>query len=443
MKYGWLLILFFASCFAVFAQNSSKVKELERQRKKALQDIALTSQLLDQTQTSAKNSLERLNLLTQQILSRKKLISILNQEMHSIDQQIATINQEIALLNKDLKNKQQNYSKSAKSMYKRRSSQDKLLFVLSAENFGQSLRRMRYLREYAEWQKKQAESIIAKQKEIKDQQVRLAQTRKEKEALLDARELESKQLQQEETSQKEEVNQLSKKQKDLQASLKKKKQQAENLNRQIEKQIAYEIAQAEAKARAERERIAQAARKKAAAAQDKQQPKEAEKEAVLQPEAEQRVAESQGGYAMTKEEKKLSGDFAKNKGALPFPVSGRYTIVGRFGEQQHPQLKYVRTNNNGIDLQVQPGTDARAVFGGEVTSLFVVPGYNNSVIVRHGNYLTVYCNLSKVYVKKGDRIATRQAIGQVYTDKENGNTTILHFELRKEKTKLNPLQWLN
>ena len=141
-------------------------------------------------------------------------------------------------------------------------------------------------------------------------------------------------------------------------------------------------------------------------------------------------------------ERKLSDDFAGNRGRLPSPVAGRYTIVSPFGEQQHQQLKYVRTNNSGIDIQVNPGSDARAVFNGEVTRVFVVPGFNNSVIVRHGNYLTVYSNLSQVYVKAGDRVTTRQAIGKIFSDTEDNNSTILHFQLWKEKTKLNPTPWL-
>ena len=154
------------------------------------------------------------------------------------------------------------------------------------------------------------------------------------------------------------------------------------------------------------------------------------------------MADTKGGYAMTKAEKQLSDNFANNRGRLPYPVAGRHTIVATFGEQQHQELKYVRTSNSGIDIQTSPGADARAVFNGEVTRVFVVPGYNNSVIVRHGNYWTVYSNLSQVYVKAGDRVSTRQAIGRIYSDPEDGNSTILHFQLWKEKTKLNPQPWL-
>ena len=202
---------------------------------------------------------------------------------------------------------------------------------------------------------------------------------------------------------------LNKKKSQLQAQLREKQKQAQQLDRLIQEQIAREIAEAN--------------KKKAA---DKQ-----------------RQADVKGGYAMTKVEKALSDNFAANRGRLPYPVAGSYTIISRFGEQQHEQLKYVRTNNNGIDIQTAPGTDARAVFKGVVTRIFTVPGFNHSIIVRHGNYLTVYSNLSQVYVKTGDHVDTRQALGRIFSDPEESNATILHFQLWKEKTKLNPVPWLD
>jgi len=297
---------------------------------------------------------------------------------------------------------------------------------------------MRYLREYADWQKRQANDIVEKQAEISRKQAEMEKTRAEKRTLLGTRQEESKKLESEEASQKEEVQLLNKRQKDLKADLQKKRRQAEALNRQIEKQIAEEIARAEAEAKAARERAERERRaREQAAAKGKPVP-----ESKKEPIREERVADTKGGYAMTKAEKQLSDNFANNRGRLPYPVAGRHTIVATFGEQQHQELKYVRTSNSGIDIQTSPGADARAVFNGEVTRVFVVPGYNNSVIVRHGNYLTVYSNLSQVYVKAGDRVSTRQAIGRIYSDPEDGNSTILHFQLWKEKTKLNPQPWL-
>lgn len=428
MRYFCLSILLLFT-LSVTAQNSSRVKELESQRKEALAEIEETDRLLKETTRTAKNSLKRLNLLSSQLLNRKKVLSLLNQEMEAIDRQIEATRKEIRDLEKELDIKKENYKKSIQSINKRRTSQDKLLFILSAENFAQSMRRMRYLREYGNWQKNQAAEIVQKQEEIKKKQEELQKTRSEKQALAQVREQERNKLQKEESSQKAEVQQLTKKQKELQAELRKKKEQAAALNRQIEKLIAEEVARAEEAAR-------KANQSKSATASKGEKGEPAK-------DTEKRVAETKGGYAMTQAEQKLSSNFANNRGKLPAPVNKKYTIVASFGEQQHQELKNIRTNNNGIDLQVPPGTDAQAVFDGEVTRVFVVPGYNNSVIVRHGNYLTVYSNLSQVYVKQGDKVSTRQALGRIFTDTEDGNSTILHFQLWKERTKLNPAPWIS
>ena len=408
MRYVWF-ILFICLFGVVSAQNSARVQALEKQRKEALAEVERINGLIAQTQATTKDYLRRLNLLSEQILSRKKVISLLGQEVEAINAQMNEMSQQIRRLEGELKEKQQNYGKSARSMYRRQASQDKLLFILSAENFAQSLRRLRYLREYAAWQKRQASEIVEKQTEITQKRNALTQTRQEKQQLLAQQEKERKQLQTEENNQQKEVKALNKKKSQLQAQLREKRKQAQQLDRLIQEQIAREIAEAN--------------RKKAA---DKQ-----------------RKADVKGGYAMTKAEKALSDNFASNRGRLPYPVAGSYTIVSRFGEQQHEQLKYVRTNNNGIDIQTTPGTDARAVFKGVVTRIFTVPGFNHSIIVRHGNYLTVYSNLSQVYVKTGDQVDTRQALGRIFSDPEEHNATILHFQLWKEKTKLNPTPWLD
>ena len=408
MRYVWF-ILFICLFGVVSAQNSARVQALEKQRKEALAEVERINGLIAQTQATTKDYLRRLNLLSEQILSRKKVISLLGQEVEAINAQMNEMSQQIRRLEGELKEKQLNYGKSVRSMYRRQAPQDKLLFILSAENFAQSLRRLRYLREYAAWQKRQASEIVEKQTEITQKRNALTQTRQEKQQLLAQQEKERKQLQTEENNQQKEVKALNKKKSQLQAQLREKRKQAQQLDRLIQEQIAREIAEAN--------------RKKAA---DKQ-----------------RKADVKGGYAMTKAEKALSDNFASNRGRLPYPVAGSYTIVSRFGEQQHEQLKYVRTNNNGIDIQTTPGTDARAVFKGVVTRIFTVPGFNHSIIVRHGNYLTVYSNLSQVYVKTGDRVDTRQALGRIFSDPEEHNATILHFQLWKEKTKLNPAPWLD
>jgi murein DD-endopeptidase MepM/ murein hydrolase activator NlpD len=146
---------------------------------------------------------------------------------------------------------------------------------------------------------------------------------------------------------------------------------------------------------------------------------------------------------MTGEEQKLAGEFAANRGRLPFPLSGRYSIVRPFGEYQHPQYKNVRLRNDGIDIQTTAGTEARAVFDGVVTGVFMLPGSAYySIILRHGNYLSVYTYLSEVFVKNGDKVSTSQRLGKIFTDTKNDNATILHFEVRRERERLDPVIWL-
>lgn len=418
------LLIFLVFAGSVWAQQSARVRELEKQRKETLEEIRKTGELLKQTQATEKDVTRRLKLISQQILSRKKVISLLNQEMEVINIQIIDMGKQIRVLETQLQQKKESYGKSVRSMYRRHASQDKLLFILSAESFGQSLRRMRYLREYAQWQKRQATDIITRQSEINRQQLELKKTREEKTRLLASREEEQQKLQVEEQSQKDEIAQLGKKKSQLQAQLREKQKQADQLNRMIEKQIAEEIAQAE------RERKAREAATRKNKKGDTTTP------------LEERKADVKGGYAMTKEEKALSNYFSENRGRLPYPVTGSsHRIIAPFGEHQHAALEHVRTNNNGIDILASTGAEARAVFNGVVTRVFTIPGFNNSIIIRHGNYLTVYSNLSQVYVKAGDKVSTRQKIGKIFLDPSD-NTTVLHFQLWKEKSKQDPEPWL-
>jgi septal ring factor EnvC (AmiA/AmiB activator) len=421
-------LIYIALCALSFTaapgQRSARIRELENQRKAALNEIELSNRLLSETNESARNSLNRLNLLTQRLDQRRQVVSLLNQEISIIDREIVGLRDEISSLEKELSAKRSNYGSSLKKLQNHYSTQDKLLFVFSAYNFAQSFRRMRYLKEYADWQRGQALQISGRQKTVISKSAELEKTRNEKQALLHSREQETKTLQEEEDLQQKEIDELNKKQKRLQEDLKKKKRQAEALQRQIEKQIAQEVAKAEAESRTAREE------------------EEKTKAGADANDTNKRVADTKGGYAMTKEEKRLSDSFASSRGRLSAPVTGQYSIVGVYGEQQHQDLKYVRVVNNGIDIQATAGSEARAVFDGKVSSILIERGYNNWIIVRHGNYLTVYCNLSEIYVKRGDEVKSRQSLGKIFTDKENDNATILHFELWKEREKQNPQPWI-
>ena len=417
LRHALLLFALLTTVLPLLAQRKSdRVLLLEKQRLSVLAEINQTNRLLKETTNSVKSTLNRLQLLEKQILSRKKIISLLNEETKEVDLEITKIQAEIVKLEKDLKERKAHYAKLLRFLSRGKKYEiDKVLFVFSADNFAQAYRRLRYLKEYASWQVRQADVIIERQKAVKTKHEELKKSRASKANLLLERQKEQNKLLKEEDKQQSTVKDLNKKQTQLRGDLKKQQQQAAALNKQIEQQIAYEIAEANRKRKAE--------------------------ESSKKP-TEKRQSETKGGYAMTQKELKLSKNFASNRGRLPYPVSGWHTVVGTFGEQRHAQLKHVRTNSSGINIQAKPGADALASFEGTVSKVFTIPGYNHSIILRHGNYLTVYSNLDKVYVQAGDKVKTQQALGKIFSEKENGNMTVLHFQLWKETVKQNPLPWL-
>ena len=267
------------------------------------------------------------------------------------------------------------------------------------------------MQEFSAWRKQEAKEIVQQRDDLNRQRTELLRIRKEQGLVLALRTAASEQLIRQQREQRTLVAGLRKKERALKQELKKQQQQADALGRRIQQVIEEEA----------RKAAAAAAAKKKNATQKSTAP---------------------SGYLMSKDEEQLSRNFAQNRGKLPTPLSGRYRIIAHFGTQQHPDLKYVKINNQGIDLQTQPGTRARSVFDGVVTSIFVMPGYNTSVIVRHGNYLTIYSNLSTIYVKTGDKVKTGQELGVIYSDPEEDNRTVLHFQIRKETTKLDPELWL-
>ena len=389
---------------SLFAQYPKERSALERLKQATLARIEATTKLLSSAKQSALQTLRELNLLTDEIKERQRLIATINNEVRLIDRERSALKQEIADLEKELEGKREKYAEAMRSLYAKKSGVDEFVFVLSADNLSQSYRRMRYLHEYSMWRKEQAQQIMEKQKELTAKRALLEKRRRDQMALLSDRKAEASKLQQKERSQKGLVSSLNKKQSQLKKELQQQQTQARNLDRQIQRIIEEE------------------ARKSAQKTSTK--PK------------------SKGAYVMDKVEVALSGSFEKNKGKLPYPVNGSYVVVERFGTQKHAQLKYVVTQSNGIELRTKPGTQARSIYDGVVSRVFIVPGYNSSVIIRHGNYLTVYSNLSEVYVKAGDRVKTRELIGKIFSDKANGNMTQMQFQIWKETTKLNPEPWL-
>lgn len=417
---------------SLFSQ-SSKLKDLEKRRKQTLRDIANTTQLLNDTKKTTLNIFNRIALLAEQIRSRQQLITLLNQEIDAIEKEQSRVQEEIIQLEKNLKSEQKAYAKAIEEMLHKKQKNNELIYVLSGKSLGESMRRMKYLKDYSTWRNKQAQNIQLKQKELKQKKEYLDKSKAEKQILLTNREKEQSNLQNEEQTQKSEMVEANSKQKELQEILQTKQRQANNLNTQIERLIADEVARQEREAK----RQAQAKVRRSGKTNTTKAPVTADKETASDTPAESRKVDE----FVTKENLELSSNFASNKGKLPMPVKGRYSITGRFGTHQHEKWR-VKTDNSGIDIQTSGAADTFSVFTGEVTYIAAFPGYNNCIIVRHGGYFTLYANIEDIYVKKGDKVSTGQALGRIFKDPDTNNSQ-LHFQLWKGKSKMNPEPWLN
>ena len=419
------ILLLCLACLFVWnasAQTTQKIKELENQRNELQQQIAESETLLRSTKKDVKSQLDNLALINGQIADRKKYINAIEQDVKSLNNEINALLRQLKTLQRDLKDKKDKYESSVQYMYRNKSIHEKLLFIFSAENLSQTYRRLRYVREYANFQRLQAVEIERKQKQVNAKKAELEVTRGAKEKLLKEGEAEKKKLEKQEKEKQGILNGLKRKQRGIQSEINKKRRSANKLNAQIDRLIELEIEKA-------RKRAEEEARKAAA----KEGKKPVEKAASKQPVQKGTVDK----FRMNSEDRQLSGTFESNKGRLPMPITGPYVIVGRYG--QYAVAKNVRLDNKGIDIRGKEGAKARAVFDGEVSAIFKYNGLSN-VLVRHGNYISVYCNLSSVSVAKGSKVKAREEIGVVQKD-ASGNA-VLHFQLRKETTKLNPEVWL-
>ena len=424
------LLLFCLACLCVWsasAQTTQKIKELENQRNELQQQIAESETLLRSTKKDVKSQLDNLALLNGQISDRKKYIGAIEKDVQSLNKDISALQKQLKALQRELSDKKDKYKASVQYLYRNKSVQEKLMFIFSAENLSQTYRRLRYVREYADYQRLQAVEIERKQKQVEAKKAELETTRVAKEKLLKESEDEKRKLEKQEKEKQNILNGLKRKQRGIQDEINKKRRSANKLNAQIDRLIEEEIEKA-------RKRAEEEARKNAKKEPAKKGDKSPEKPAEVTKPATKGTVDS---FRMNSEDRQLSGSFESNKGKLPMPITGPYVIVGRYG--QYAVTKNVRLENKGIDIRGKEGAKAKAVFDGEVSAIFKYNGLSN-VLIRHGNYISVYCNLSTVSVAKGSKVKTNQEIGVIQKD-ASGNP-VLHFQLRKETTKLNPELWL-
>ncbi|MDY0161115.1 MAG: peptidoglycan DD-metalloendopeptidase family protein [Bacteroidales bacterium] len=390
IKNTFLIILTILSAISV-AQNRS---ELEKKKNNAIKEIEYTNKLIRETEQGKKESVNNLNLINTKISARQELINAISSEISLIETTIKDNEMVISMLEEDLIALRNEYAKMIVLAYKNRNSYDRLMFILSSDDFNQAYKRLKYYQQYSDYRKKQAMAIKGIQVVLNSENEKLAASKQEKETLLAEKSDETNQLKQEKRMQNSTIQKLTKQEEDLRKTLRKYEETAAQLQREIEKLIAEEA----------------------------------------------KASSSSGTYQLTPAEKLISTNFGNNKGALPWPVE-RGVIVSSYGKHPHPVLGGVTIENAGVDIATAQGTQVRAIFEGEVRRVFTLPGAQNAVIIRHGNYLSVYTHLSKAFVKKGDKVETKQAIGEVYTDKEE-NKTIVHIEIWKENLKMNPAQWL-
>ena len=414
------------------AQSNKLIRELEGKRGALQKQIAETESILQNTKKDVGSQLNGLAALTGQIEERKRYILAINNDVETIERELVSLNRQLNSLEKDLKEKKKKYEASVQYLYKNKSIEEKLMFIFSAKNLGQTYRRMRYVREYATYQRLQGEEILKKQEQIRKKKAERQQVKAAKEGLLKERENEKAKLEAQEKEKRTLVANLQKKQKGLQSEVNKKRREANQLNARIDRLIAEEIERARKRAQEEARREA-AARKKA----DAKDKTSSGTGTVARPKSEPLDA-----FTMSKADRELSGSFVANRGKLPMPISGPYIITSRYGQYAVEGLRNVKLDNKGIDIQGKPGAQARAIFDGKVAAVFQLNGLFN-VLIRHGNYISVYCNLSSASVKSSDTVSTKQAIGQIFSDGADNGRTVLHFQLRREKEKLNPEPWLN
>lgn len=427
-----ILLLFLLSCSSdLYPQNTSKQSKqsLENKKKKLNEEISQINSLLSETKASKKTSLNQLVALNKKISIREELIRTINAEIFQLNREIKQNEKEIDILKQNLAKLKAEYARMIYFAQRNQDSYSRLVFIFASGDFNQAYMRLKYFQQYSQFRKKQAEEIlkaqtllIAKINELKDK-------RHEKNLLLGNEEEEKGSLTKEKTEQEGVLTTLQQKEKELKEELEKKKRDAENLQLAIKKLIAEEI-----KRKAEEAAKAEAAALAAKKAAEKKSKKSKTETSAPVKEVKRDIPE------LSDEALELSNDFANNRGKLPWPVGKGY-ICEEYGEHEHPAIKGFMMVNNGVEICASMGTQARAIFDGEVTSIAVSPTGGKLVIIRHGEYLSVYLNLGEVQVKIGDKVKVKQVLGTILHNEDEGKTA-MNLQIWKGQKTMDPAGWL-
>lgn len=466
MKRFLIILLSVVTLLPVYSQTkktttAKKAKTTTVDKKTQLKNQASATQAkrkqsqqrAQQLQRSVKESLDSVLILDNSIGKQRVIVDSLQKEIRSLNSQVTKLNRELKQLQKELEDRKTKYANSLVRLRKHRTVEQKLTFVFSAETFEQIFRRMRYLQEYSSYQKAQGKMLNEKQMEVKAKQHEILQMKSKVQTRLNSVEKHKKELESMRKRSQDKVNYLNKNLTTVKKQIADLQKQEKALNDQIDRIIQEEIEAARKKAEAERKeqerKLAEAkAAKEKALAEQKKAKSSAEKKAAQKKveeaetsvkEAQKKVGEKIDAWESDASDVKLSSNFVSNKGRLPMPITGKYSVVGHYGRYTVKGLRNVQLDNKGIDIRGQQGAKARSIFDGEVSSVFQYGG-RYIVMVRHGSYISVYSGLTHVSVKKNQKVSTKQAIGTV--GKNSDGHVELHFQLRKESTRLNPELWL-
>ncbi len=404
MKIRSILIFIVFTLFTVsfVSAQSEKQKALEAKRQKLLKDINELNSLNRQVKKKETSVLKQVEDVNYKISIRQNLIKITNEQANQLTREINTNQKEITQLRDQLKALKEDYAKMIVKSYKSKSEQSKVMFLLSSENFKQAYKRLQYINQYKAYQKQQAEEIKAKTQKLQELNLELSKQKEEKKKLIAENRKAKKALEIEIKAQEELMVLIRKDLKKYNKEIRRKRQEANRIDKEINKLIREAIA---------------ASNKKAG------------------------KTTSTGKFVLTPAAKKLAANFEANKGKLGWPVE-RGVVKLKFGLQRSLIDRNVTENSFGIRIATEKNAKVKAIFKGEVSEVMLIKNANPAILVRHGNYLTIYRNLSKIYVKKGDKIETGQEIGEVFTNRTTGES-LLYFRINKNNQNLNPEQWLN
>jgi len=428
---------------ALQAQNKNKKEALEQKKVKLQDEIDLANEILKDTRSNVENGLMELQTLSQKILIREELLRTLNREIDIIDSEIDDQQNSIQDLENQIEELKAQYAGMIRQAHKSQSSTDRLLFIFSSADFNQAINRISYLRQYSEFRKRQVGEIQNVQEQLSFSIESLNQQKKDKERLKFKKEQEKETLVGDRADRESILTALSAKEGELKTQISSKQKEAKKLEAEIGRIIALELKRARAKA--ERDNLLKEAKGAGLIAGKDFSAKTSNKALLAKINvakkakgAPETVESSVPAFSMTPESRQLAANFVANKGNLPWPVE-RGIIVTGFGRQVI--TGDVVIDNPYIEIATQKGARARAAFDGEVTSVIRIPGANKAVMIRHGNYFSVYTNLIDVVVKKGDKVTVKQPIGKVFTDPSD-QRTILQFGIWKEEKVQDPKPWL-